>query len=423
MTESFGNAPQRPLYNKEYFGYLVGYPQGDIVLAAPSARELLEAGAGLSELEPHLLKELEVRPGFYLETPPLVWLELTRRCNLTCAHCYIDGGKARDNEMSSKEFYAVIDELADMGVWAIAITGGEPTLHPEFVDLVKYARSKNLLVGIATNGMFLTDEILGALPREGVIISVSLDDLHIGGRNPNSDFRVASRAILKSQELGFHTNIMTNTNRKNIDKLDALVGWARRHGVSVRSVPFSPLGRGKAVAQELENSVDDVHKAAKFWLQECEWEHQYHRKVGLCVGSIFNYGLSLAYMTRRCSSGRYLAYICADGTVYPCTMCAGEKILSPGNIREGGFARLWRSKWEIRQYSWDNFASACDGCVINSPAYYCASRCPAMSHARNAKLFGCGASPFEIMSTIVRTSMLERSPLGPLTGTELVSDK
>ena len=408
-------------FNAEYFGYIVGYPSGDIVLAKPSAKALLEAGASLEALTPHLLPTLDVRPGFHLHTPPLAWLELTRRCNLACAHCYIDGGEARDGELSTEQLKAVIDDLADMGVWAIAITGGEPTMHPGFVELVNHARSRDLLVGIATHGLFLSESLLRSIPTEGVIISVSLDDLHIADSKPGSDFRVASRALLRSRAMGFEVNIMTNTHRKNIDKLDELIAWARDNDISVRSVPFSPLGRGKQNRAGLENGVEDVHKAARFWLQECEWEHAYHQRVGLCVGSIFNYGLSLAYMTRRCSSGRFLAYICADGTVYPCTMCAGEKVLAAGKIGERTFSQIWRSEWEIRRFSWDNFESACDGCILNKPDYYCASRCPAMSHARHGEYFQCGASDFEIASTVIRTAMLDGTELGKTSGAPLVN--
>jgi MoaA/NifB/PqqE/SkfB family radical SAM enzyme len=395
-------------FNKEYFGYIAGYPQGEIVLTVPEAGPLLEKGALRSELEPFLLPTLDVREGFHLNTPPLVWLELTRRCNLTCPHCYIHGGEARENEMPSSEFYRLLDEFAEMGVWAVAFTGGEPTLHPEFGNLVRYARKKNLLVGIATNGMFLTPALPESLPRDGVIISVSLDNLHVDG---NRDFQVATKAILRSQESGFLTNIMTNSNSVNIHQLEPLMQWAESHGVSVRSVPFSPLGRGKE-HRYLENSTNDVETAAKFWIRECEWEHEYHKKAGLCVGLIFNYGLTLSYMTRRCSSGRFLCYICADGTVFPCTMCAGENILSPGNLLGRPFAEFWRSEWEIRKYCWDNFKETCKDCVINDPRYYCNSRCPATSHARNNQFFGCGASPFEKLSVIVRTAMLEGTHVG-----------
>jgi radical SAM protein with 4Fe4S-binding SPASM domain len=396
-------------FNKEYFGYIAGYPVGDIVLTAPSAGPLLERGAPREALQPHVLPFLDVREGFHLNTPPLVWLELTRKCNLDCPHCYIDGGEARPDEMPASEFYRLLDEFAEMGVWGVAFTGGEPTLHPEFASLVRHARARNLLVGIATNGMFLSPGLLDALPRDGVIVSVSLDNLHVGR---NHDFQVATKAILRSQEAGFLTNVMTNTHRENIRHLGPLMDWAESHGVSVRSVPFSPLGRGK-LNHHLENGTDDVELAAQFWLRECEWEHEYHKKAGLCIGLIFNYGLTLSYLTRRCSSGRYLCYVCADGTVYPCTMCAGEQILSPGSVRERPFAEFWRSDWGIRRYSWDNFKDTCNGCVINDPRYYCSSRCPAMSHARNkGELFGCGASPFEKLSAITRTAMLEKSAVG-----------
>jgi radical SAM protein with 4Fe4S-binding SPASM domain len=310
--------------------------------------------------------------------------------------------------MPASEFFRLVDELADMGVWAIAFTGGEPTLHPEFGNLVRHARARRLLVGVATNGMFLTPQLLDSLPRDGVIISVSLDNLHVDG---NRDFEVATKAILRSQEHGFLTNVMTNSNSRNIRQLGSLMAWAESHGVSVRSVPFSPLGRGKR-HKELENTTDDVDLAASFWMRECEWEHEYHRKAGLCAGLIFNYGLTLGYMTRRCSSGRFNCYVCADGTVYPCTMCAGEEILSPGNVRDRPFADFWRSDWEIRHYSWANFKSTCEDCIVNDPRFYCSSRCPATSHARNGRLFGCGSSDFEKLSLISRTALLERTIVG-----------
>lgn len=395
-------------YNKEYFGYLAGFPDGKIIITTDSAGELLTSGASFEEISKHRLEHLEISQGFHLNTPPLIWLEITKKCNLKCPHCYIDGGLARDNELSTAEILTIIDDLADMGVWAIAITGGEPTLHPDFILFVEHARKRNLLVGVATHGLHLTDKLISKLPKEGVIISISIDDLHVQHKNPDTEFAVATEALLRCMKHGLHANIMTATNRKNVDDLEKIISWGESHDVSVRSVPFSPIGdRAKKYAEELENVPEDVHKAARFWLKEMAWEHRYHEKVGLCVGLIFNYGLTLAYMSRRCSSGRFLAYICADGTVYPCTMCAGENILSPGNIREQPFSQLWQSEWAIRKRSWDDFRETCEGCPVNNEHYYCSARCPAMSHARNGNYHSCGASAFEKLSLIVRTSMLE----------------
>jgi radical SAM protein with 4Fe4S-binding SPASM domain len=408
---TFASHAPRVRFNAEYFGFVVGFPDGEILLAAPSAMSVLHPQVRRDELSPHVLPELNVRPGFHLSTPPLVWLELTRTCNLDCPHCYIHGGRPREDEMNPERWHGIIDEMADMGVWAVAFTGGEPTLYPAFSELVIHARKRDLIVGIATHGMFLTHELLDGLPRENVIFSVSIDDLHVGRRGHNSPSELGKQAILRAQDHGFLTNIMTSTNRQNIGGLATLMDWARSHGVSIRSVPLSPIGRGKK-HRELECSTGDVERAAHFWLREREWEHEYHRQAGLCVGVIFNYGLSLAYMTRRCSSARFLCYVASDGTLFPCTMCASENLFPTRSVRDHPFAEVWRSDWEIRNYSWDNFAETCNGCPINDPRYYCASRCPAMSHARNGHYFGCGASEFEKQSTIYRTALLERTETG-----------
>lgn len=353
-----------------------------------------------------------MKDGFHLHTPPLIWLEITKKCNLKCPHCYIDGGTARPNELSSEAIHELIDEFADMGVWAVAFTGGEPTLHPDFLDFVIHARERKLLVGIATHGLHLDDALLRQLPKDGVIISISMDDLHLVNKRDEFEFSTISSILLRCREHGFNANIMTNTNRKNIDQLDKIISWAEENSISLRSIPFSPIGdRAKQNAAELENIPEDVHKAARFWLKEVIWEHRYHEEVGLCVGMIFNYGLTLGYMTQRCSSGRFLAYVAADGTVYPCTMCAGEKIFAAGNVRTNGFTQLWRSEWEIRKYSWNNFKDTCESCPLNAEMYYCSSRCPAMSHARHGNYNSCGASDFEKVSLLVRTSLMQTSEL------------
>jgi len=97
-------------------------------------------------------------------------------------------------------------------------------------------------------------------------------------------------------------------------------------------------------------------------------------------------------------------------------MCAGEKILSSGNVRGRSFAEFWRSDWEIRKFSWDNFEKTCEGCVVNDPKFHCSSRCPALSHARNNRYIGCGASDFEKLTLIMRTALVERSDAGASDG-------
>lgn len=81
-----------------------------------------------------------------------LWLELTGLCNLSCRHCYAGSGPdGTHGAMSVGEWFSVIDQAADMGVSMIQLIGGEPTLHPAFPDLLRYAVDSGLAVEVYSN--------------------------------------------------------------------------------------------------------------------------------------------------------------------------------------------------------------------------------------------------------------------------------
>jgi radical SAM protein with 4Fe4S-binding SPASM domain len=93
-------------------------------------------------------------------------IEIADRCNETCVHCYqVQGQKG---EMSNGDWKQIIDELADMGVLLLVISGGEATLRPDFLDLVAYARKKKFGVKVYTNGLSMTRELAQALAKLAV---------------------------------------------------------------------------------------------------------------------------------------------------------------------------------------------------------------------------------------------------------------
>ena len=281
----------RVRYNREYFGSIVAFPDGEIVLARQSANALLHPQVTRDELAPHLLEILDVRDGFHLATPPLVWLELTRRCNLACPHCYIDGGKPRvvKCQLLGGTHSWTKSQIWEYGPWH---------LPAESRRYIRVCRSRSPCEEARSSRRCCDARhvpnryVARKYSSDGVIFSVSIDNLHIGRRGHGSSVEQGKEAILRAQSYGFLTNIMTSTHRKNIDDLSDLMRWAQSNGVSMRSAPCSPIGRAK-MHPDLQNNAEDVERAAQFWLNECEWEHQYHQQAGLCVGVMFNYGLSL----------------------------------------------------------------------------------------------------------------------------------
>lgn len=100
-------------------------------------------------------------------TPWLVSLELTERCNLRCAHCYVNrpagDDEVRRKEMPLGEWQGILDQVADAGTLWLFVTGGEPLLRPDFAEFYLYAKRKGLHVILFTNGTLLTPDLADLL--------------------------------------------------------------------------------------------------------------------------------------------------------------------------------------------------------------------------------------------------------------------
>ncbi|MBI5873376.1 MAG: radical SAM protein [Candidatus Omnitrophica bacterium] len=105
-------------------------------------------------------------------------LELTYRCNLNCQHCFCNlspGNEKGKDELSLKEIKRLIDEMVGIGCLWLLLTGGEPLLRKDFLDIYDYAISRGVLLEIFTNAALITDEIAKKFAQEpplGIEISV-----------------------------------------------------------------------------------------------------------------------------------------------------------------------------------------------------------------------------------------------------------
>ncbi len=396
-------------FREESFGYLAAFPTGRVAMFDRAVRTLLETGADFERCRSHLLRTLPVPVDFHFSSPLMAWIELTRVCNLRCPHCFVDAGIKRANELTTDRILRLLDEWAELGVLTVVLTGGEPTMHPDFLEIALHAHALGFAVSLATNGMLLTEKLLSELPRDDFIISMSIDEAHGQGRRTESDFDYVTRRLLEVRDAGFNTSIMTTTTHENVRTLDRVVHWAIDNDISLRSVPFVPMGRG-ALYRQMMNSTADVELAAQFWLAEEQWERVRDHKLGLCTGKVFNFLLTMVYATRRCMSGRGVCYVDSSGDVYPCTTCSGSRVLCGGNIRYEPFRHVWQDEpWEIRNITWANFRETCRGCPLNEEKYFCTGRCPGSSSVYHNTFTGCGMSDFLKLSVLRREELFRES--------------
>src|SRR5690349_8130063 len=119
--------------------------------------------------------------------PYVVSWNLTYRCNLACEHCYLDAGPRKvaseafsdRSEISTEQCFGIVDQIAAFAPESVTIlTGGEPLLRRDILEIVRYGVSKGLWIVVGTNGVKVTENLAAILRDSGVRgLALSLDAL------------------------------------------------------------------------------------------------------------------------------------------------------------------------------------------------------------------------------------------------------
>ena len=103
-------------------------------------------------------------------------IRLTKQCNLKCRHCYANAGQKYDNELSLEEIQALIKGISDLGAFRLFLTGGEPFLRNDILQIINYADTNGVASYISTNGNAINLETLRELQSSNLkLFQVSID--------------------------------------------------------------------------------------------------------------------------------------------------------------------------------------------------------------------------------------------------------
>ena len=189
--------------------------------------------------------------------PHVVAWNLTRRCNLECAHCYISAGPSESaaGELGTAECLRIMDEILAVNPAPLVIlSGGEPLLRADLEEIARHAAERGATVVVGTNGTLLTDARIASLKAAGVQgVAVSVDSLkpvyHDNfrrGANALADTQAALER-LRAHELDFI--VQTSVTKGNRAELGRLVAWsAERGAVSFNCYFLVSTGRGAALS-------------------------------------------------------------------------------------------------------------------------------------------------------------------------------
>jgi len=304
--------------------------------------------------KPHLLQ-------FSTANRPIVVWNATSRCNLACAHCYLDATeRAARDELTTDEAKTFVEDVAAMGSPVLLFSGGEPLLRPDVLELGRYAVDAGLRAVLSSNGTLVTPEVAGQVAEAGfAYLGVSLDgsrETHDAFRRKQGAFDAAVAGIRHTLAAGVKAGVRFTLNRRNAGDLDSVLDVVEREGVP-RFCMYHLVyaGRGREMVDddlppaETRAVVEHLLDRTRDW-HERGIETEVLTTDNHADGVLIEQRIAAAQperlaevreLLRRhggCSAGTKMANVDARGNVHPCQFWGH---VSLGNVRERPLSAIW----------------------------------------------------------------------------------
>jgi radical SAM protein with 4Fe4S-binding SPASM domain len=331
--------------------------------------ELIHGEGTVAKILKHRREDPSRIPSKYLafsgQKRPLIFWNLTRRCNLSCSQCYINAANRQLNgELSPHDARRLIDEAAACRTPLLMLSGGEPLVRPDFWDILKYSRSRQLKVAVSTNGILITRDVAQRLKEEQVeYVGISLDgaraSTHDTIRGQTGSFDGSIKALKNCVESGVRCGIRLTATRDNFKELPELLALARSLDVPRFCLYWLvPSGRGRNLYQKKRLDKDEI-----VWvlneLYQSAWSLNPEQIEILTVDApqdgvyILNqlkkdapsrYDKAreiLELVGDTCSAGDRVINVDPQGNIYPCQFAQLES-LKVGNLTETSLGKIWK---------------------------------------------------------------------------------
>lgn len=304
----------------------------------------------------------------------LFW-ECTLRCNLNCRHCGSDcKTTSLHPDMPAEDFLQVVDSLTphvNPHEVMIVITGGEPLLRKDLVDVGQSLHARGYPWGIVTNGWLLDEARLHALLDAGMMsLTISLDGLeedHDWMRGREGSFVRTWNAIrLLCRTQGLTWDIDTCVNRRNYPQLESIRQELLSIGVKRwRLLTIFPMGRAKEDSEMILNDTEFLGLMEYIKHQRISYRKGQTPMLCYygCEGFLGEYEGEVRSHFFDCEAGISVASVLIDGSISACTSIRSD--YHQGNIYRDDFWQVWEDGFKpYRDRSWARRQAPCSECKL-----------------------------------------------------------
>lgn len=293
--------------------------------------------------------------------PELMDISITNWCDKGCVFCYKSSTR-HGSHMALSDYKRVIDQAASMGTFQVALGGGNPNQHPDFIEILDYTWLKGIVPNYTTNGRGLTDDILAATRRNCGAVAVSA----------YPPYRETAETIRLLTGNGIKTNVHFIIDSESVD---IAIDWLRDPPEFLKAINaliflnYKPSGR-KVFEEKLLRHSDRLDE-----FFELATSSEARLKVGFdacCVSGVFARTNASTALVDACDAGRFSLYVAEDLKVYPCSFQSG---LVEGDLLSDDTSLLdiWHGSENVRSFRKYFASDRCGGC---SHRQSCMNGCP-----------------------------------------------
>lgn len=314
--------------------------------------------------------------------PHVVAWNITRRCNLACAHCYIAAGAWHSDadELSTNECLRIVDQiLAVNPAPMLILSGGEPLVRHDLERIAAYATAAGATVVVGTNGTGLTDQRIASLKDAGVSgVAVSVDSLdpryHDRFRHGDGALRDTLAAVESLRAARLDCVVQTTATRGNRREISRLADWAASAGAVAFNVYFivstgrgegmkglSPAENDDLLAELLE--LERLYRGRMLVRSKCQPQIMRHAYEASADSPLLNYAT-------RCPCGVHYCRITPEGSVTPCPYMPAVA----GDLREASFEEVWTGSSLFQLLRTGELGGKCGRCEYREVCGGCRAR-------------------------------------------------
>ncbi|MDA8235238.1 MAG: putative heme d1 biosynthesis radical SAM protein NirJ2 [Clostridia bacterium] len=300
----------------------------------------------------------------------------TNQCNMFCEHCYRDAGAKAEEELSTEQGKALLDEIAKAGFKIMIFSGGEPLMRDDIYELVEHAVKLGLKPVFGTNGTLITPEVARRLKEAGAMgVGISLDSVdpvkHDKFRVFPGAWEGAIQGMKNCREAGLPFQIHTTVVDWNMDEVLDITDLAVKLGAMAHHI-FFLVPTGRAVNIEEESLRAEQYEELLTKIMKKQLEVPIELKP-TCAPQFMRIakemGMDLRF-SRGCLAGTHYCIISPMGDVQPCAYLN----MKLGNVKEIPFSEIWANSEVLNELRTLKYKGGCGACKYKKACGGCRAR-------------------------------------------------